>query len=228
MLSGTLCAFGPTVLWSDPEIPCAFVVLGLPTLCYPGVRTPCFPSLVRSDGTLLDPVFSSYSVSCSLPSTSATPTCSRFFRFRKQGAIGNPCTRTTCFVSPRSSLVAPPKRLPPVRPVSRLDSTKGRVSNDLVPRHPTPSSRQTPFQHFPGGSQYRSPLLLRDHGAGCTNTPHHTPHDFSFFLTCLRSVFTEYTYIRAMRHSPLVSPQTPHVCDLSYISLLCQRTLTSA
>jgi len=50
MLSGTLCAFGPTVLWSDPEIPCAFVVLGLPTLSYPVVMTPCFPlffSLVR-------------------------------------------------------------------------------------------------------------------------------------------------------------------------------------
>ena len=30
----------------------------------------------------------------------------------------------------------------------RLDSPYGRVSNDRVPRHPIPSTRQTPFHHF--------------------------------------------------------------------------------
>ena len=112
-------------------------------------------------------------------------------RFHTTGTVSNPCLRTPCFFSPRYSLVAPPERLSPARPVDRLDSQYGRVSNDRVSRLPTPSTRQTHFHPFPGGSQHRSPLPLRDPGAGCTNTPHYTPHDFRFpHFFSLRFVFS--------------------------------------
>ena len=71
-----------------------------------------------------------------------------FLRFRTPGTVGSPCSRTTCFFSPRSSLAAPPEHLYPVMPVPRLDSTQGRVSNDRISRHPTPSPWQTTFHPF--------------------------------------------------------------------------------
>ena len=131
-----------------------------------------------------------------------------------------------CFFSPSSSLAAPPERLSPVKPVSRLDSPRGRVSNDRVPRHPTPSPRQTPFHLFPVVRNTSSSLLLRDHGAGCTNTPFYSPHDFVSHAFS-SYVVTEYSYIRAIMHSPLVSPKPP--CIRSFrVSAPLPRTLTSA
>ena len=112
----------------------------------------------------------------------------------------------------------------------RMGGSATTGSHDTRPRAPG----KPLFTLFPGGSLYRSHLLLRDPGAGSTNTPFYTPHacfvplPFSFEFVYLRYVFTEYPYIRAIRHSPLASHQTPHACDLSGNSLNCPRTLTSA
>ena len=170
----------------DPVNHHVYVVFGVLSLCYPVV-----------------------SGSRRSPSATLVSRCySRFlFRFCTPGTDSNPCLHTPCFFSPRSSLVAPPERLSPARPVTRLDSQYGRVNNDRVPRLPTPSSRQTPFHLFPGGSQYRSPLLLRDPGAGCTNTLHHTPHDFcflpssSFRIMCSQ---TTHTYGQSRNRHPFL------------------------
>ena len=67
----------------------------------------------------------------------------------------------------------------------RLDSPYGRVSNDRVLRHPTPSTRQPLFTPFPGGSQHRSSLPFRDPGAGYTNTPQNTLHACFVLLSLL-------------------------------------------
>ena len=159
-----------------------------------------------------------------------------FLRFRTPGTVGNPCSRTSCFFSPRFSLVAPPERLSPVRPIFGLDSPYGRVSNDRVPRHPTPSTRQTAFHPFSrwfaiSQSSASSRPRCRWHEHAVLHTArmlHSPPPPFSLEFVFLRYVATEYPYIRAITHSSLISPQTPHARDLSGISLLCPRTLTSA
>ena len=117
-----------------------------------------------------------------------------FLRVRNPWTVDNTCLRTTCFFSPRSSLIARPELLSNVRPVSRLDSPQGLVSNNLVPQLPTQSSRHPRFHLFPGGLQDRSPLLLCDPGAGCTNTPHHTPHDFCPFILLFCVTFSQSTH----------------------------------
>ena len=58
----------------------------------------------------------------------------------------------------------------------RLDSPYGRVSNDRVPRHPTPSSRQTHFHPFSRWFAISQSSAFRDPGAGGTNTPFNTLH----------------------------------------------------
>ena len=143
---------------------------------------------------LLDPVISSCFVfTVTLP---LLPSSSFFLsRFRTQGTVGNPCPHTMCFFSPRSSLVAPPKRLSPVRPVTRLDSPKGRVSNDRVPCHPTPSSRQTPFHPFSRWSailqvlcHFATPVQVARTHRITRRTIFVSPHSFHFVLcsTALR------------------------------------------
>ena len=62
---------------------------------------------------------------------------------------------------------------------------------------------------FPVVRNTAGSLLLCDPGAGCTNTPHYTPHDFCSFLHFLRYVFTEYPYVLAITHSLPVSSQPP-------------------
>ena len=154
--------------------------------------------------------------------------CPRLVRFRNQGTVGNPRLRTTCFLSPHSSLVAPPERLSPVRPVSNWTPRKGLSattgSYNTRPRAPG----NPPFTFFPVARNTAGPLLLRDPGACCTHTPYYTPHDLCSTPPPLsRYVFTEYSYIRAIMHSPLVLPNPPMHSTFRFFAPL-PRTLTPA
>ena len=154
---------------------------------------------------------------CPPPVTLTSPF---FLRFRNQGTVGNPCLRTTCFLSPRSSLVAPPERLSPVRPVSRLDSPQGRVSNDRVPRLPNQSPGQTTFHIFPVGSLHRrSSARSRPRRRLHVNTFTHAARLLS--LLSFRVTFLQSTsHIQAIMHSPRVSSQNTHAFGVSGLSFL--------
>ena len=121
-----------------------------------------------------------------------------------------------------------PGSLSPVRSVSRLYSPQGRVSNDRVPRHPTPSTRQTPFHNFPGGPQYRR--------TSATPRPRCRLHEHTLLHAARILVFLSLFALRFYRvpihmgNHAFASRffHNTHAFGLSGFSLLCPRTLTSA
>ena len=135
--------------------------------------------------------------------------------------------------SPCSSLVAPPERLSPVRPVlTGLPVWAGQQRPGLTTSDPelqanpfSPFSRRFAISQSSATSRPR--CRLHEHTALHAARFFFLPLLPSSFCVLPRYVFTEYLYIRAIRLSPFASPQTPHARDFSGISLLCQRTLTS-